>query len=34
MYSIEFQMSSKDIASKIKIQMSKISVMRVFTLKT
>ena len=33
-YSIEFQMLSKDAASKIKIQMSKISVMRVFSLKT
>ena len=33
-YSIEFQMLSKDAASKIKTQMSKISVMRVFSLKT
>ena len=33
-YSIEFQMLSKDAASKIKTQTSKISVMRVFSLKT
>ena len=33
-HSIEFQMLSKDTASKIKTQMSKISVMRVFSLKT
>ena len=33
-YSIEFQMLSKDAASKIKTQMSKISVMRVFSLET
>ena len=33
-YSIEFQMLSKDPASKIKTHMNKISVMRVFSLKT
>ena len=37
MYSIEFQMLSKDAVkskSKIKTQMNKISLMRVFSLKT
>ena len=32
--SIEFQMLSKEAASKIKTQMNKISVMKVFNLKT